>query len=671
LKKNGMKIKLNQAYKSLQPFISEELPNFTIVIGKNGSGKSQLVEKFAQLAKSPKTERLNFGFSLEPVMDSIYTETLTIDSIQIGDPNNYRNQFVELSNKHSVFMDSPGTSKAWNVMFLKKILINQIRNFRIEEFEDMYRFKDLLSIGDIKFVDSDTGYIAIPRGVDENISGYNRFLGDLIESLPFFEASSYVAIYHNKELKNITLNDFITADLPVKLIEKNSLIESRIEDIFYNYLRKRQNNDFYFYKKSQHKIENSSISPDEFNQKHPNPMVQINNILQSLNLPYYFKEITDDEFIPDSAVYFDFIKKTNETKIEFRNLSSGEKIILGLIVRLFTSEFYNLELSFPDLLVLDEPDAHLHPEMSKILIDVLNNSFVKSLGMKILITTHSPTTVALAPEDSVFQLNNDPITFLRKIQKDDALKILTTGLPNLSIDYESHKQIFVESPTDRKYYQTLFNKLNADINLTHQLYFISNGYGKSNCDQVRKIVKDLRESANKTVFGIIDWDNKNASKSPIFVHGHGKRYSIENYIFDPIFVSILLLERNYGLMKKAIGYEDTENQYDLIKSERAQKAIDYIVGRLEPRHPNVFDKSRLVKHSYGKYEYNIPFWFTQMNGHVLKEQLLDEFDLLEITKQRSEYENEERLIKIIAKLYPNVPSDTIDLITSLASNQVN
>ncbi len=39
-----MKITLLKPFKSLQPFTSEELNDFTIITGKNGSGKSQLLE---------------------------------------------------------------------------------------------------------------------------------------------------------------------------------------------------------------------------------------------------------------------------------------------------------------------------------------------------------------------------------------------------------------------------------------------------------------------------------------------------------------------------------------------------------------------------------------------------------------------------------------------------
>ena len=56
-----MKIELSSNYKSLTPFISEELPNFTVIIGKNGNGKSQLVQKFSELEKAKTQYAWNKG----------------------------------------------------------------------------------------------------------------------------------------------------------------------------------------------------------------------------------------------------------------------------------------------------------------------------------------------------------------------------------------------------------------------------------------------------------------------------------------------------------------------------------------------------------------------------------------------------------------------------------
>jgi hypothetical protein len=324
------------------------------------------------------------------------------------------------------------------------------------------------------------------------------------------------------------------------------------------------------------------------------------------------------------------------------------------------------EKRFPNLLLLDEADASLHPSMSKQMIDSLQNVFVKKLGIKVILTTHSPSTVAIAPEESIYVMDKIEKR-LKKSVKDDALKILTGGIPNLSIDYKSHRQIFVESPTDAIYYQTIYNKMNASNSLIRKLYFISAGYGKSNCDQVIDIVEKLQNAGNKTSYGIVDWDNKDTSRKNILIHGNKRRYSIENFIFDPIYLAILLIERKYGLLKSAILIEDTENQYDLISSTKAQSAIDFIIKQFESKCRGIVNDKSLVDCIYSdNVTLKIPNWYLSHNGHDLKNKMVEIFPPLQAIKDGGEYEIELSLIKIIAKVYPFVPKESIDLINKLS-----
>lgn len=666
-----MKIKLDSTYLSLTPFQSEGLPNFTVIVGKNGSGKSQLVQLFGNLSAAKKSNQ-KYTFSITPDLLRYHTSSILIDRMDIGSPVEYRNQHIGIHLRYKELMKINAFKKAYSNLHGKDIPLTRIEGLQINSSEDITELKGLLSNGSSLFIESDIGYLdtrsqSVKIATPNTLELYKKFLIELKNSLNNLGAVIEVANYRNKYILSLEENDFLNSNISEKYLERTDLIDSRIENIFYNYYRKRHKNEYDFYRKERYGDLNSSISREEFNKLYANPIKEINEILAEVNLKYYFKDISEEDFSAESNVDFDFCKIAGNTKISLSDLSSGEKIIVGLIIRLFTSEFYKKDLKFPDLIILDEPDANLHPEMSHTLIKVLNDTFVNKIGIKVIITTHSPSTVALSPEESIFQLNNYPETFLKKIAKDDALNILTAGVPNLSIDYINHRQIFVESPTDLDYYQTLFNKFSSNKKTNHKLYFISNGYGKSNCSQVHKIVKDLRNAGNKTSYGIIDWDNKNSDDKHISVHGIKKRYSIENYIFDPLYLSILLIEKNYGDLIKDIGYLSSDNQYEIIKSNMAQKAIDFIINKLKSRNANKpFLDSTLQAHKYGEYIFNIPTWYTMMQGHELKEQLVDEFQILQSIKSAGEYEIENRLIKIIGKLYPSIPSDTIELFEKLS-----
>jgi hypothetical protein len=92
--------------------------------------------------------------------------------------------------------------------------------------------------------------------------------------------------------------------------------------------------------------------------------------------------------------------KTSGTEVGPMDLSSGEKVLLQLVLWLFSSSKDGV---FPKLLLLDEPDAHLHPSMTVQFLDVIAEVLVRKHGVRVIMTTHSPSTVALAPEHSYFR----------------------------------------------------------------------------------------------------------------------------------------------------------------------------------------------------------------------------------------------------------------------------
>jgi predicted ATP-dependent endonuclease of OLD family len=83
---------------------------------------------------------------------------------------------------------------------------------------------------------------------------------------------------------------------------------------------------------------------------------------------------------------FRFKVASGEQEIEFKNLSSGEKEILNFI-------FIVLALDLRDALILiDEPEIHLHPQWQNKLIKLFHILFEKR-KIQFIISTHSPAFV--------------------------------------------------------------------------------------------------------------------------------------------------------------------------------------------------------------------------------------------------------------------------------------
>jgi hypothetical protein len=75
-------------------------------------------------------------------------------------------------------------------------------------------------------------------------------------------------------------------------------------------------------------------------------------------------------------------------------------------------------------------DASLHPSMIKNMLAVIGDIFLVR-GVKVILVTHSPTTIALAPEEAIFVMKKEGPKRIEKSSKKDALSILTEGFATL------------------------------------------------------------------------------------------------------------------------------------------------------------------------------------------------------------------------------------------------
>mgnify|MGYP006183719209 CR=1 FL=1 len=114
---------------------------------------------------------------------------------------------------------------------------------------------------------------------------------------------------------------------------------------------------------------------------------------------------------------------------------------------------------FPKLLLLDEPDAHLHPSMSQQFLNVIKNVLVDKFDVQIIMTTHSPSTVILAPNDSIYEMSRVEPRIRRCVSKNHAVSLLTSGLVYVG---EGTKYFLVEDNDDVAFYSFVYNQLTTD-----------------------------------------------------------------------------------------------------------------------------------------------------------------------------------------------------------------
>jgi AAA domain, putative AbiEii toxin, Type IV TA system len=284
-----------------------------------------------------------------------------------------------------------------------------------------------------------------------------------------------------------------------------------------------------------------ALTDAEFETKHGIPPWDfVNRTLASAGLDFQIDHPDEHDL---SSYQPQLTKLSTGVTILFNDLSSGEKVLMSFALCLYYSQDKRQLASYPKILLLDEVDAPLHPSMSRGLLDAITNVLVADYGISVLATTHSPSTVALAPEDAIHVMRpGEP--GLHKTSKGEALNTLTEGVPTLALSYDGRRQVFVESPVDAVFYDSINQILKNRLGSERSLEFISTGKtipGKGDvntgCSMVIELVGRLHGAGNSSVFGLIDWDGENEPAERISVLAYKKRNGLENLALDPLLVA--------------------------------------------------------------------------------------------------------------------------------------
>lgn len=221
----------------------------------------------------------------------------------------------------------------------------------------------------------------------------------------------------------------------------------------------------------------------------PDPLEDINKILP-LTFPHklYSKNGTIHCYPRDMNNQ----EKIEKKLVDLDHLSSGEKLVLKIVSLVYYNQGLRATgtdasrsiVTKPDLMLLDEPDRHLDPMSCKIFFDLVNNILVKQEGIQVIMTTHKTDTVGLAPENSLFVMDKNgakreirPVTKLHALFK---LNKNTLFLSNVPV------QVFVEGHDDAIFYDAIYR------HLRHYCEEIRNSGGKKWADPFAQRVLSRR-----------------------------------------------------------------------------------------------------------------------------------------------------------------------------------
>lgn len=199
------------------------------------------------------------------------------------------------------------------------------------------------------------------------------------------------------------------------------------------------------------------------------PWNELNELFKILNIEYRFKDnyvIRYGELTETPILYqIDSEGILNEEDTRFlKDLSDGEKAIISLC---FTS-LKKIDSEDIKILLLDEFDAVLNPSLIESLFIVIKRYFIDK-GIAVIMTTHSPATIALAPNYAtyyevfkrnysatrIFKIDRDNYSELQKVNKQfyDKINDQAGRIKELEASIVSDKDILIitEGKTDWKY----------------------------------------------------------------------------------------------------------------------------------------------------------------------------------------------------------------------------
>lgn len=441
------KISLNllKRYKSLQDgFEWNDIPSFAVITGVNGVGKTQLLE----VIKGQDSRTNGRGIiptiareitSSNGPVNLVFSENTTQNALSLNGlieyVKNSDQRLVRLRNLDQQIANYQTTINSWYHRYsqsIDKVERLQLEN-NIRDFEGHIRN-------------------AQNQKLSVNIYAYDEELKRIARKL-------------SKSVEDLT-EDTIR-QLAIDNFESLTTVDELTRFLV--------NENFRYMRRVTYLAETHQDEERELLVAQERPYQTINRIFRQYGFNYFDML---NPFPIDGTLNGEirFQGKEGET-IDYNSLSSGEQAIVQFVIWSYGQDFRGNRLN---TMVLDEPDAHLHPSMCKMMVEIFSEMSSKKEtgggGIRIIITTHSPSTVAFTPEGSLFvmQRESDNKRVIRPTTSEDAVEILSDGIFTFSramsqftLLSSSPKQnlVFVEGKTDVRHFKKAVQILGYDLDV--------------------------------------------------------------------------------------------------------------------------------------------------------------------------------------------------------------
>lgn len=646
-------------YKSIVGLQTTNLPNFVVLTGLNGSGKTHLLEAIDEGAVA---SSIASNHAIDVALfnwDSIIPK-----DTGLFDSNQHRTQrsnwFQNIRSQQDKFLKNTQQQ-----LIGLGIPPEHCTSFRKIRGIDHISLQNVLPAGsNLQQINGQVDQIL--KNTAQNIfSQSSRSIGDQDwkKAAPKILQSDPSLFFETSETRFFNHSDLLWGEVDP--------FQQAFGRLFSNYRELIHRNDRLEKYPPEDETEIAFLADEQFKLQYGEPPWEfVNKILEVCNLDFR----VDPPPLHETGAYEPKLKKqSKDVDMRFTDLSSGEKVLMSFALCLYNANETRQEKVFPKLLLLDEVDAPLHPSMILSLLRTIQNVLVEEKNVSVIMTTHNSSTVALAPESALYEMNPDGPS-VEKITQSRGVSILTTGVPTLSISFDGRRQVFVESKTDAVLYEKLYQSIKQDLDSERSLTFVEVGRKddagseqNAGCDQVKRIVESLSNNGNISVFGLIDWDGSRQPSDRIHVLSENIRDGIENLILDPCLLTATVLKENHRFCVDRGLIADSERYTDL--SSWDQQKWAEVVGKLQAivlGDTFSSDSASKIEVSYKNGNtLSIAKDYLHLDDHSLESKVIEVFGFL-APKNQNAGGLLNHIIGSVLGDYPDLlPSDLIDTFNSL------
>jgi hypothetical protein len=209
------------------------------------------------------------------------------------------------------------------------------------------------------------------------------------------------------------------------------------------------------------------------------------------------------------------------------------------------------EFERPDLLLVEEPEVHLHPALETALMQYLKGV---SAHCQIFLTTHSTNFLDIGSLENVYLIRKENETLVQRLDVNAAEEALPEELGlRLSSLFMFDRLVFVEGPSDEQLLRVFADTLNISFGQS-SLGFVTTG-GARNFTHYATVatLAFLRKRNVRTVFvldrderdlrDLEDLQNRVAGVSEVQLL---QRRELENYLLSPSALSRFIAAKSKG-----------------------------------------------------------------------------------------------------------------------------